>query len=487
MQQANRTIFTFLAFFITTLLHFQSCTTPSIEVEVQREGPPNFIVIFTDDLGYGDLSCFGNPTIETKHLDRMAAEGQKWTQFYVAAPVCTPSRAGLLTGRYPIRNGMSSAKSAVFFPNSKNGLPTSEITIAEMLKQKDYATACIGKWHLGHQPEFLPTRQGFDYYYGIPYSNDMDFVKGGTNYRANVGDHDFYPDTNHYNVPLLENEKTIERPTNQNTITKRYSQKAVQYIKDNKDKPFFLYLAHSLPHIPLFVSNDFRGKSERGLYGDVLEEIDDGVGKILQTLRDENIDEKTVVVFSSDNGPWLLFDLHGGSAGALRAGKGTTFEGGQRVPTVFWGPGIVKQGMVSEMGSTLDLMPTFASLAGVQVPTDRKLDGYDLTKVLKENGKSPREEFYYWTEADLFAVRSGAWKLHVRQTEPVVYWNPIIDLEKPELYHVENDISEKYNKADEEPEIVEQLLNKIQMHKADMEDAIPDQLAERGEEWLINE
>lgn len=449
-----------------------------VAANAQADRYLNFIVIFTDDLGYGDLSSFGNPVIKTPNLDRMATEGQKWTQFYVAAPICTPSRAGLLTGRYPIRNGMTSAERGVLFPDSDGGLPAGEITIAEVLKQKNYATAAIGKWHLGHLPQYLPTRQGFDYYYGIPYSNDMDFVPGSPRYWEHTDDPNFFANPKHYNVPLLENEMEIERPVDQTTITRRYTQKAVNYIKENRDRPFFLYLAHSLPHIPLFVFKDFVGRSKRGLYGDVIEEIDWGVGQIMQTLRALDLTEKTIVVFTSDNGPWLAFKTHGGSAGPLRAGKGTTFEGGQRVPTIFWGPGQVKPGLITEMGSTLDLIHTFAALAGAELPGDRKMDGYDLSPVLKGSGGSPRTDFYYWTRGALHAVRSGRWKLHVRQREEVNY-GKVVEMEQPELYDLEADISEKYDRAADYPEVVEKLLQLLAQHESDTGDALPDNLAGR--------
>jgi arylsulfatase A-like enzyme len=431
------------------------------------ERPPNIVIIFCDDLGWGDLGCFGNPTIRTPNLDRMAAEGQRWTQFYVAAPVCTPSRAALMTGRLPIRNGMT-GKRAVLFPNSGGGLRPEEITLAELLKQKNYATGMFGKWHLGHLPKYLPTSQGFDTYFGIPYSNDMDKV-GGPGYRAEAAkDPDYYPDSAHFNVPLMRGTEIIERPADQNTITRRYTEEAIQFIRDKKDQPFFVYLPHSMPHIPLFASEAFRGKSKRGLYGDVIEEIDANVGKVLDTLRELKIEENTLVMFSSDNGPWLSFETHGGSAGSLRAGKGTTFEGGQRVPTIFWWPGKVKPGIVHELGSTLDMMATLASLTGSNAPTDRKLDSYNLAPILLGIGDSPRKEMFYWTNAELHAVRSGPWKLHVKMREPINYGKEVV-LSKPELYHVERDISESYDVADQHPEIVERLLAMMKAHQSDIE------------------
>src|SRR6056297_1216427 len=451
------------------------CT--SLASAAESSDPPNFVVIFCDDLGYGDLGCFGNPTIATPHLDRMAAEGQKWTQFYVAAPVCTPSRAGLMTGRYPIRNGMTSSKRAVLFPNSGGGLPPAEVTVAEMLQEVGYATGCFGKWHLGHLPQFLPDEQGFDTYFGIPYSNDMDRVSGAPNYLKKAAeDANYLAETENYNVPLMRDKEIIERPADQRTITRRYAEEATKFIRAHQEQPFFVYLPHSMPHIPLFASEAFHGSSPRGLYGDVVSEIDWSVGQVLETLKACDLDERTLVMFGSDNGPWLRFQTHGGSAGPLRAGKGTTFEGGMRVPTLFRWPGQIAAGTtVAELGSTMDLMATFAELAGGAVPTDRELDSCDMSAALLGTGNSPREELFYWTRAELHAVRSGPWKLHIKQRAPVHYGQQIT-LESPELYHVEHDLAEQFDVAAEHPEIVERLQQAIDTHRAGIEE-VPDNLA----------
>ncbi|WP_190810909.1 sulfatase [Flagellimonas sp. S3867] len=438
---------------------------------------PNFIIIFADDLGYGDLSVYGHPTINTPNLDRMAYEGQKWTNFYVGASVCTPSRAALLTGRLPVRNGMASNKHRVLFPDSKNGLPASEITLAEQLKKAGYNTACIGKWHLGHKEQYLPTNNGFDYYFGIPYSNDMDRVveypDGG---YWNQQNEDIK--TEHFNVPLLRNTEIVERPANQNTITKRYSEETISYIKKHKDKPFFIYLAHNLPHIPLFASKEAMGKSKRGLYGDVVEEIDDGVGKILKAIESEGLADNTIVVFTSDNGPWLPFKTNGGSAGLLRAGKGTTWEGGMREPAIFWGPGHIKPGLVTELGSTMDLFTTFSSMAGVEIPQDRIMDGYDLSETLLNHNPSSRKSVLYYRGTDLFAARLGDYKAHFITQGAYGQFGERTEHQTPVLYNLNHDPSEQYNLAEDNAEILQQIKKLVQDHKSKLVKG-KDQLAER--------
>ncbi|MFN7928075.1 MAG: sulfatase [Blastocatellia bacterium] len=424
---------------------------------------PNFVVILCDDLGYGDVGAFGNPTIRTPNIDRMAAEGQRWTSFYVADSVCTPSRSALLTGRLPIRTGMYSDTRRVLFPDSADGLPQSEITMAELLKTKGYATAAIGKWHLGWQREFLPISQGFDSYFGIPYSNDMD----GT-FPVTPRDQYFKfmknPKIEYWNVPLMRNEKILERPADQTTITQRYTDEAIKFINANKSKPFFLYLAHSMPHMPLFRSKNFENKSVRGLYGDVIEELDANVGRVLETLRQLKLDRNTLVVFTSDNGPWGLFDEQGGSAGLLRGLKGGTYEGGMREPTIFWQPGTIKPSVVTDIGSTLDLLQTFCAMAGVQAPSDRVLDGYDISAALLGKGRSPRQMMPYWRGSKLMALRNGAYKAHfITQSE--YGGEPAVTHPTPELYNLDEDPSEKWNIAAQHPEIIAEMRRLAEAHK----------------------
>ncbi|MFK7777340.1 MAG: sulfatase [Gimesia sp.] len=435
------------------------------------ETKPNIVVIYADDLGYGDLACFGHPTIKTPHLDQMAAEGMKFTQFYSAAPVCTPSRAALLTGRYPIRSGMCSDKRRVLFPNSGGGLPSSELTLAEALKETGYQTACVGKWHLGHLPQFLPTSHGFDSYYGIPYSNDMDRVADRKLGRSIF----LKPEVKFWNVPLMRDTKIIEQPAIQTTITKRYTEEAVKFIQKNQKQPFFLYLAHSMPHVPLFRSKEFTDISRRGLYGDVIEEIDWSVGQILQELKSLGLDQNTIVWFSSDNGPWLIFNQQGGSAGLLREGKGSTWEGGMREPTLAWWPGHIPSSSVSqELGSTMDIYTTSINLAGGKIPSDRVVDGVDLTAVLMNTGKSPRDEMVYYRGTKLMALRKGPWKAHFI-TKPAYGKGAFQEHDPPVLYHLEHDPSEKYDVAKNYPEVIKSLLAAAEKHKKTVK-PVPSQL-----------
>ena len=438
-------------FFIALLFNFWSF------YGFQNNNSPNYIVIFVDDMGYGDLGVYGNPTISTPHLDKMAYEGQKWTQFYSAASVCTPSRAALLTGRLPVRSGMASSKNPVLFPNSLSGLPATELTLAEKLKEKNYKTAIVGKWHLGHTKNYLPNNHGFDYYFGIPYSNDMDKINNN-NYWSEYENKELSSDS--YNVPLMENFDIIERPVDQTTITSRYVDKTLQLINNYKNDNFFIYLSHNLPHIPLYASKRFLGKSKRGLYGDVIEEIDYGVGLIINELKKLNLDKKTIVVFTSDNGPWLVYKSHSGSAGLLRNGKGTTWEGGVRVPTIFWGANI-KPGIINEIGSTLDIYTTFLALAKIDTQKNMIVDGYDLSETLLRKKESQRDEMFFYKGDELFAVRLGDFKLHLKTTdwfkEPKKH-NP------PLLFNLNIDPSEKFNISSKNPKKVKEILELIKVH-----------------------
>lgn len=413
------------------------------------ERPPNFILIFIDDQGYQDLGCYGSPTIKTPHLDRMAAEGTRFTDFYSMAPVCSASRAGLLTGSYPLRVGIT----GVLFPRHRVGLNPAETTIAEVLKEKQYATACIGKWHLGHHPEFLPTNHGFDQFYGLPYSNDMDGVKGvNRNLDRAWRENDVTP----WNVPLMRNEVIVERPAQQETITRRYTEEAVRFIENHADEPFFLYLPHTMPHIPLFVSEAFYDADPHKAYAATIAEIDWSVGQVLKTLKEQGIDENTLVVYTSDNGPWLGMKHHGGSALPLRDGKFTTYEGGMRVPCIARWPGHVPAGRVSgEVGASFDFLPTFAALAEIPLSPSLVIDGLDISGMLLGEGSSPHEHFFYYRGNRLEAVREGPWKLNLervprgraREGQRI----------PPSLHYLPDDIGEQQNVAEANAALVERL------------------------------
>ncbi|MEX2263277.1 MAG: sulfatase [Bryobacteraceae bacterium] len=397
--------------------------------------PPNVVLIYADDLGYGDLGCYGSP-LRTPNLDGMAREGIRFTHFYSANPVCSPSRAALLTGRYPTRVGVP----RVLFPYDKTGLPDSEVTIAQMLKAKNYRTMCVGKWHLGHLPEFLPTNRGFDSYYGIPYSNDM---------KPPV---------------LLHNTEVVESEATQETLTPRYTEQAVRFIERSGNEPFFLYMPHTFPHIPLFASPRFRGKSPAGIYGDVVEEVDWSVGEVLNTLRKQGLDGNTLVMFSSDNGPWFQ-----GSPGRLRGRKGMTWEGGVRVPMIARMPGRIPKGRVCDgVASTMDVLPTLSGLCGVPRPKN-SLDGIDIWPLLAgQKDELERETLLYFDNVNLQCARMGRWKLHVSRYNNVTY-SPApqggrvnLPLRNPELYDLIADPNESYDAAAGHPQVVAQIQSRIE-------------------------
>ncbi len=435
---------------------------------------PNVVVIFADDLGYGDLGTFGAPNIRTPRLDAMAAEGQKWTSFYVQ-PVCSPSRAALLTGRLPVRNGMFGTPSGtapkVFRDNAAQGLPLEEVTVADLLKSAGYRTGMVGKWHLGQLPRFLPMRQGFDTWFGLPYSHDMRVTVPRDNGFRSA----FYysPKPEYWDVPLMRNEQVIERPVGHRTLTKRYTEEAVRFIAENKSGPFFLYLAHSLPHIPLARSDEFVGHSAGGMYGDVIEEIDWSVGRVLDALRAAGVERNTLVLFTSDNGPWLPFRDHGGSAGSLRQGKGSTWEGGVRTPAIFSWPGTIRPGVVTDIGSGLDLLATAASLAGVRVPADRPIDSIDLTAALKGTGPSPRNELFYYWDSELRAVRKGKYKVHFITSGAYDDPEPRTVHDPPLLFDLSADPAERFNIAAQHPDVVADLAKTASAHRNTVTIAAP--------------
>ena len=452
-------------------------------INLRRRGKqPNFVIIFTDDQGYSDVGCFGARGFQTPNLDRMAAEGMRFTDFYVSQAVCSASRASLLTGCYNMRVSIQGALG----PAAKVGLHPEEQTIAEVLKKKEYATAIFGKWHLGHHTEFLPLQQGFDEYLGLPYSNDMwpvDF-DGIPFTEKNEGQ--IHRKANYPPLHLIDGNETadeIRTLDDQATLTTRYTERAVRFIERNKNKPFFLYVPHSMPHVPLGVSDKFRGKSEQGMYGDVIMEIDWSVGQILQTLEKHGLAENTFVVFTSDNGPWLNFGNHGGSARQLREGKGTMWEGGARVPCIMRWPGLIQAGTICrKMAATIDLLPTIAEIAGAPLP-DRPIDGVNILPLLKgEKNANPRDRYFYYYGEQLRCVRKGKWKLHFpheyRSYEGVEPGNDgfpgpyATGKTGLELYDLENDIGETTDVTDQHPDVVERLQALAEKAREDLGDSL---------------
>ncbi len=450
----------------------------------QGDGRPNIVIIFTDDQGYADVGCFGAEGFETPHLDRMAGEGRRFTNFHVAQAVCSASRAALLTGCYPNRLGIHGALG----PGSRTGLSDKETTLAELLKTQGYATCAVGKWHLGDHPDFLPLRHGFDEYLGLPYSNDMwplhpDLKKLPPNVAKRRRG---YPP-----LPLIDGDRVIDpeiTSDDQTRLTTRYTERAVAFIDRHKDGPFFLYLAHSMPHVPLFVSEKFAGKSKQGLYGDVIMEIDWSVGQILGALEKHGIKDNTWVIFTSDNGPWLSYGHHAGSAKPLREGKGTSWEGGTRVPCIMRWPAKIPAGTTcDEMLMTIDLLPSIAKTTGAPLP-DLPIDGRDVSPLIF-GGQGDREarEFYAFyynvNELQAIATADGKWKLYLPHSYRTLVGNPggkdgmpvnyqTRKITSPELYDLKTDVSENTNIADRHPEVVEQLLGYAAKVRADLGDSL---------------
>lgn len=453
-------------FWVTTwimLLTLVSCQTGSSD-----DQPVNFVIIFIDDEGYGDVGCFGATGFQTPNIDALAGDGMRFTNFYSGSAVCTPSRAALLTGCYPPRIGMTK----VLFPFDSTGLNTEEITIAELLKKKGYATAVVGKWHLGHHREFLPLQHGFDEYLGLPYSNDMWPV----HYNGLPVTED-----NHMKrwkldcppLPLMDgNSKVGEIGTldDQGMLTALYTERAVDFIRRNRENPFFLYLPHTMAHVPLGVSDKFKGLSGQGMYGDVMMEIDWSVGEIMQTLRECNIENNTLVIFTTDNGPWLNYGNHAGSAGGLKEGKGTVFEGGFRVPCIMTWPGIIPAATIcSQIASSIDILPTLADIAGTGMP-EKEIDGISLFSLLKGDFKDTvRREFFFYSGRTLSAVRSGNWKLVFPHTYNTNVGSEVGMDGWPGtmkrmnylggLYNLRRDPGERYDRSQEYPGMVSELEN----------------------------
>lgn len=454
----------------TTLLLFAAATAAQ---PADPPRPPNVVVVFTDDQGYGDLGCYGAKGFATPHIDRLAKEGVRFTDFYVSQPVCSASRTSLLTGCYANRLGIHGALG----PNARVGIAAAETTLAEVCQSKGYATCAVGKWHLGHHPMFLPTRHGFDQYLGLPYSNDMwpfhPEAKAGT-----------YPP-----LPLFDGERVLNAnvtAADQAHLTRQYTERAVRFVRENRERPFFLYLAHSMPHVPLFAGERFRGSSAQGAYGDVIQEIDWSVGEVLKALDELKLADNTLVIFSCDNGPWLSYGNHAGTAGPLREGKGTVWEGGVRVPFLARWPGRIPAGSVCrEPAMTIDVLPTVARALGAELPR-LKIDGRDITPLLRgeAGARSPHEALYfYYGTNELQAVRSGSWKLYLPHTYRTMQGQPPgrdgtpgryrqVRMAAPELYDLAADIGEARNVFADQPDVVRRLMAHVEAARADLGDAL---------------
>lgn len=424
----------------------------------EAKRPPNFVVVFCDNLGYGDIGCFGSELHRTPNLDRMADEGLRLTSFYVASGVCTPSRASLMTGCYPRRVNMHEDENGrvVLFPAARKGLNPNEMTIAEVLKRRGYATACIGKWHLGDQPRFLPTRQGFDQYFGIPYSDDMTADR-----RPG------WPP-----LPLMRGERVVEAPAERNMLTRRYTEEAIRFISERRDTPFFVYLPHAMPGSTQggFAGERFRGRSANGIYGDMIEELDWSQGELLAALKRLGLDENTLVIWTSDNGS---YNRRMGSNRPLAGWLGSTMEGAMRVPCIVRWPGRVPAGAVSdEICTTMDLLPTIAALAEAESPRDRAIDGHDIRPILfgRDGANSPYEAFYYYMMPQLQAVRAGRWKLHLPLDEKWVNFSGKTQSSPAKLYDLDTDIGETTNVADNHPEVVARLRQLAEKARRDLGD-----------------
>ncbi|RAJ10261.1 sulfatase family protein [Arenibacter echinorum] len=464
----------FISISLFSLLFFLSSTANG---QIKSGQAPNIVLIFMDDMGYGDLDLNGAIGYTLPNINKLASQGMRFTNFYAAQPICSASRAGILTGCYPNRIGLTGA----LFPDSKIGMNSAEETIPEVLKKKGYATSMVGKWHLGDAKEFLPLQHGFDEYFGLPYSNDMWSIAydgkletDKSSWRSKVPP-----------LPLIEGNNIIETIQNMdqmNTLTTRYTEKAVSFIERHKGRPFFLYFAHTMPHVPLAVSDKFKGKSEQGLYGDVMMEIDWSVGQIMKILKENDLENNTLVVFTSDNGPWLTFGAHGGSSGGLREGKQTTFEGGQREPAIMRWPGVIPEGTVNnKLASTIDLLPTFAAITEAPLP-EKKIDGINILPLFKGNEyENPRDTFYYYYgKNSLEAVREGPWKLVL----PHKYKSDEGELPGKDgnigsrhtdsiglaLYDLRRDPGERYNVLKHNPDVVEKLQKLVERARVDLGD-----------------